>query len=173
MIRKLNQVLQKAGSGPMCCGKTALSKPHDTRSLGFYFFIIDTLFLPSRGSGEAQRSQHRNPDNTSSLLGVGWGMALRQHCIGETDSPGPHRRGVSALDSVVSTSQVYGPAAMTALWTHLLLGNCQRLLRISTDKRLTTDFPSMRPRSGNRPYRYPISIFRLYSHKATTIAMGS
>lgn len=156
------------------------------------------LFLPSRGSGEAQRKQHRNPDNTSAMphptfSGVGWGMALRQHCIGESDSPGPHRRGVSALDSVASTSQAYGLSSndssldTSPAWE--LAGTAQNIHRQADDYRLSIyeapfreqalqlphliDFPSMRPRSRNRPYSYPISIFPLYSHKATTTAMGS
>lgn len=173
MIRKLNQALQKARSGPMCCGKKAWSKPRDTGSLGFYFFIIDTISsLPRfwRGPEETTQKprQHRFPSQ-------GWGGAWHS--------------GSTALESLTHQVLTAGaclhstlwqvplrpmvPAPMTALWTHLLLGNWQGLLRISTDKRMTTDFPSTRPRSGNRPNSYPISIFPLYSHKATTTAMGS
>lgn len=140
------------------------------------------LFLPSRGSGEAQRKQHRNPDNTSAMphptfSGVGWGMALRQHCIGESDSPGPHRRGVSALDSVASTSQAYGLSSndssldTSPAWE--LAGTAQNIHRQADDYRLSIYEAPFREQALQLPHLHLPPILIQGHHHSHGILMST
>lgn len=140
------------------------------------------LFLPSRGSGEAQRKQHRNPDNTSAMphptfSGVGWGMALRQHCIGESDSPGPHRRGVSALDSVASTSQAYGLSSndssldTSPAWE--LAGTAQNIHRQADDYRLSIYEAPIQEQALQLPHLHLPPILTQGHHHSHGILMST